>query len=500
MDKKLFELMDEFSSQNIIVIGEAMLDTYLKGRSDHLCFEAPVPVVSVEDQQNIPGGAANTAYNVHTLGGKVHFLSVIGNDVEGRLLVAAMEEEGICTENIFMDPMRKTLSKQRVVSENQMLVRFDQGDTGPIGRQAENYLVARLKELFNNCDALIISDYNYGIMTPRLVKTLRALQEKNPHIIVADSKHLDRYRDLDLTAVKPNYSQAAKLLKLEKVDELNGRVEQITQHGEHILDLANAQIAAITLDRDGALVFERGRPVYRTYARPAPHSAAAGAGDTFVAALTLALSAGTETPTATEIASAASSIVVQKSGTSTCYVEELKGYFSGDEKIISDTFLLAARIAAYRHQGRKIVFTNGCFDILHRGHIIYLNQAKEFGDVLIVGVNSDESVKRLKGPNRPINPLEDRLQVLSGLSCVDHIITFHEDTPHELIKVVQPDVFVKGGDYTRETLPESSLVEKLGGELKILPYIKDQSTTGVIERIRRQILLEEEGLPPTYGS
>ncbi len=326
------------------------------------------------------------------------------------------------------------------------------------------------------------------------------MQAKNPHIIVADSKHLDRFRRLNLTAVKPNYNQAVKLLELDKVDGLNGRVEQVIQHGGKILELANAQIAAITLDRDGALVFERDHPVYRTYAHPAPHSAAAGAGDTFVAALTMALSTGAQTPAATEIASAASSIVVQKSGTSTCHIEELKGYFSGEEKVITDTFLLAARVAAYRHQGRKIVFTNGCFDILHRGHITYLNRAKSFGDILIVGVNSDESVKRLKGPARPINPLEDRVQVLSGLSGVDHIVAFHEDTPHELIKVVQPDVFVKGGDYTLDTLPEASLVEELGGEVKILPYIKDQSTTGVIERIRKQILLDEEGLPHPYGS
>ncbi len=500
MDKKLFELMDEFSSLNIVVIGEAMLDTYLKGSSDHLCFEAPVPVVSVQEQENIPGGGANTAYNVHTLSGNVHFLSVVGNDVEGRQLVAALEDGGISTENIFMDPMRKTMAKQRVLSENQMLVRFDQGDTAPINRRAEDYLIARLKELFDQCDAVILSDYDYGVLTPRLVKALQALQEKNPHIIVADSKHLDRFRGLNLTAVKPNYNQAVKLLDLEKLDELNGRVDQMIKHAGKILQLANTQIAAVTLDRDGALVFERSHPVYRTYARPVPHSAAAGAGDTFVAALTLALAAGAPTPTATEIASAASAIVVQKSGTSTCHIQELKGCFSGDEKIVSDTFLMAARVAAYRHQGRKIVFTNGCFDILHRGHIIYLNQAKEFGDILIVGVNSDESVQRLKGPNRPINPLEDRMQVLSGLSCVDHIIPFHEDTPHELIKVIQPDVFVKGGDYTRQTLPESSLVEELGGELKILPYIKDQSTTGVIERIRKQILLEEEGFTHTYGT
>jgi D-beta-D-heptose 7-phosphate kinase / D-beta-D-heptose 1-phosphate adenosyltransferase len=238
------------------------------------------------------------------------------------------------------------------------------------------------------------------------------------------------------------------------------------------------------------LIFERDRPLYRTYARPAPYVTTSGAGDTFVAALTLALTTGASTPAATEIASAAASIVVQKNGTSACFVEEVIGYFSGEEKILTDNFLLAARVAAYRHQGLRVVFTNGCFDIIHRGHITYLNQAKAFGDVLIVGVNSDESVQRLKGPNRPINTLEDRVQVLSALSCVDHIVAFHQDTPHELIRVVKPDIFVKGGDYTRETLPEASLVEEQGGELRILPYVKHQSTTGVIERIRKQSELE----------
>ncbi len=178
MDKKLFELMDEFSSLNIIVIGEAMLDSYLKGSSDHLCYEAPVPVVAVQEQDNIPGGGANTAYNVHTLGGNVYFLSVVGNDVEGRRLVSALEDGGISTEYIYMDPMRKTMSKQRVLSENQMLVRFDQGDTSPISPQAEDYLIARLKELFNRCDAVILSDYDYGVLTPRLIQTLQELQEK----------------------------------------------------------------------------------------------------------------------------------------------------------------------------------------------------------------------------------------------------------------------------------------------------------------------------------
>jgi D-beta-D-heptose 7-phosphate kinase / D-beta-D-heptose 1-phosphate adenosyltransferase len=244
-------------------------------------------------------------------------------------------------------------------------------------------------------------------------------------------------------------------------------------------------LSQLHLDTEGAIIFEEGRSPYRTYANPVPHSYAAGAGDTFVSALALALGAGAHTPAAAEIASAASSIVVCKEGTASCSSEELIEHFSTEEKFVNDAFQLTARIAYYRRNGLRVVFTNGCFDILHRGHISYLNKAKEFGDILIVGLNSDNGVRRLKGPDRPINSLEDRGQVLSALSCVDHIIPFDEDTPAELIKVIEPDVFVKGGDYTRETLPEAPLVEKQGGEVVLLPYISDRSTTGIIEKIQK---------------
>jgi D-beta-D-heptose 7-phosphate kinase / D-beta-D-heptose 1-phosphate adenosyltransferase len=257
-----------------------------------------------------------------------------------------------------------------------------------------------------------------------------------------------------------------------------------------IFELINSQIVAVTLDTEGALVFEKGRTPYRTYANPVPHSYAAGAGDTFVSALSMALGAGAHTPAAAEIASAASSIVVCKEGTASCYSEELIEHFSTDEKFVHDAFQLTARMAYYRRNGMKVVFTNGCFDILHRGHISYLNKAKEYGDILVVGLNSDNSVRKLKGPDRPINTVDDRGQILSALSCVDHIIPFDEDTPVELIKVVEPDIFVKGGDYTRETLPEAPLVEEQGGRVVILPYVSDRSTTGIIEKIRQLHSLE----------
>ncbi len=256
-------------------------------------------------------------------------------------------------------------------------------------------------------------------------------------------------------------------------------------YGDQIMDLTGAQIAAVTIDEDGAILFERDQLPYRTYARPAPHSRAAGAGDTFVGALTLSLVAGAQAHTAAEIASAAASIVVCTDGTSACDADDLKAYFATEEKFVTDAFYLAARIASYHRMGKRIVFTNGCFDILHRGHVSYLNTAKSFGDVLIIGLNSDHSVRRLKGENRPINSLEDRAQILSALSCVDHIIPFDGDTPIDLIRMIKPDIYVKGGDYTKEQLPEAPVVEKLGGRVEILPYLADRSTTGVIERIRK---------------
>jgi D-beta-D-heptose 7-phosphate kinase / D-beta-D-heptose 1-phosphate adenosyltransferase len=209
----------------------------------------------------------------------------------------------------------------------------------------------------------------------------------------------------------------------------------------------------------------------------------AGAGDTFAVALALGLAAGADGPAAAELAAAAAAVVVGKEGTAVCSADELRRAVGGEQKYIPDRARLAELARAYRAQGRRVVFTNGCFDLLHRGHTTYLGRAKALGDVLIVGLNADASIRRLKGAGRPINTLEDRAQVLAALSCVDHVAPFDEDTPEALIRCVRPHVFVKGGDYAREQLPEAPLVEALGGEVRILPFLEDRSTTGIIDRI-----------------
>jgi D-beta-D-heptose 7-phosphate kinase/D-beta-D-heptose 1-phosphate adenosyltransferase len=484
MSANLPLLIDQFAGRNVLVLGEAMLDSYLEGAAGRFCQEAPVPIVTLSGRRDLPGGAANTAVNVHQLGGRVHFLSVIGQDAEGALLRQALEGQGVATEHVFTHATRRTLAKQRVVAASQILLRLDQGSTKPVDEEAERLLIQRLAGLFPRCDAVILSDYAYGILTPGIVRALADLQARWSRVVVADSRRLAVFRDVGVTAVKPNYDEAVALLGARALEGCRVRAEGVARYGEPLLDLTGSQIVAVTLDSEGALVFERGRSPYRSYARAVRHACVAGAGDTFVAALALGLAAGAPTPAAAELASAAAAVVVGKERTATCSAQELREYVSAEGKYYGDLQRLVARVEFYRQQGRRIVFTNGCFDILHRGHITYLNRAKMLGDVLIVGVNSDESIHRLKGPDRPINTLEDRIQVLAALSCVDHLVAFGDDTPCNLIRALRPDVFVKGGDYTRERLPEAPLVEELGGVVQILPYLEDRSTTGLIERIQ----------------
>ena len=477
-------LIDRFRSLRVLVVGEAMVDSYLRGSAQRLCREAPAPIVALREREHAPGGAANAASNLRRLGAEVSLLSVVGDDGDGRLLRESLIERGVAVDHLRSSPARRTLSKNRVVADGQLLLRFDEGTIDPLEPAEEDELVSRLEALYPGCDAIVVSDYGYGVLTPRVREALRDLQARLPRLLVVDAKDLRGYRHVGVSAVKPNYAEAIALLGEQPRDGLRVRLQQVAAKGRRLLRLTGARIVAVTLDAAGALVFETGAPPFRTYARPTGNSRAAGAGDTFVSALALGLAAGGTTPAAAELASAAAAIVVGKEGTAECSADELRAYLLAEGKYIDGIEPLAHAVALHRAQGRRIVFTNGCFDILHRGHITYLNRAKALGDVLVVAVNSDESVRRLKGSGRPINSLEDRVQVLGALSCIDHLVSFAEDTPEELIRVVRPDVFVKGGDYTHDTLPEAPLVEALGGSVQILPYVEDRSTTGMIERIR----------------
>jgi D-beta-D-heptose 7-phosphate kinase/D-beta-D-heptose 1-phosphate adenosyltransferase len=487
MNSDLAQLIDAFAGLRVFVIGEAMLDTYLEGSAGRFCQEAPAPVVNLSGRSNVPGGAANAAVNVAALGGQVTFLSVIGGDAEGSVLAEVLQERGVATEQVIVDPSRRTLTKQRIVAGGQVLMRVDDGSTDALDAETELLLADRLRELFAAVDAVLVSDYNYGIITPAIVQALAELQAQMPRIVVVDSRRLGDFREVRPTAVKPNYREAMELLGESVSPGASGsaeRAEALLPHGEHILDKTGAGMAVVTLDQEGAVLFERGKAPFRAYAAPARNAGVTGAGDTFTSALTLALAAGASATDAVELAAAAAAVVVGKDRTASCSAQELREYTSAGGKHLADLAALTARVDFHRQQGRRIVFTNGCFDILHSGHISYLDRAKTLGDILIVGVNSDAGIKRLKGPSRPINSLQNRLHVLAALGCIDHVVAFDEDTPCNLIRAIRPDVFVKGGDYTRERLPEAAIVEEYGGSVHILPYEQDCSTTGIIERIQ----------------
>lgn len=337
------DLINRFAGLNVLVVGEAMLDSYLQGFTDRLCPEAPVPVVTLANRQDIPGGAANTAVNVHSLGADVTLLSVIGDDWEGTLLRQALADRGVLTNSLLTQLGRQTLAKQRVMTGSQMLIRLDQGSTQAITSETEQRLIDCLIDLFPSCDAIIVSDYGYGILTKRLIQTLTKLQGQCPRTLVVDARTLSAYRHVRATAVKPNYAEAVQLLGLipppaapslvrgeggisgstAENGTSSSRTERITLHGEQLLDKTGAQIVAVTLDAEGALVFEQGSQPYRTYAQPASDACAIGAGDTFISTFALTLAAGGQTATAAELASAAAAIVVGKDGTAACRAEEL---------------------------------------------------------------------------------------------------------------------------------------------------------------------------------
>lgn len=488
---RILTFLDRFAHLRILVIGDAILDCFLQGNASRLCREAPVPIVDIQQTQDVPGGAANTAANVASLGGGTTFLTVIGTDDAGDRLQATLSQRGVQLDAIQRHPSRHTLIKQRVMAADHLLVRFDQGSTGAIAPHLEDQIIDQLTQRIPTCDAVIVSDYGYGILTPRIINALAHLQTEYPRVMVVDSKHLQNYAAVGVTAVKPNYGEAIALLQLPALTG-TARVEQMTREGERILSLTGATLAAITLDVDGALIFtnhsrEDGRadrPPTRTLAQPAPSSHATGAGDTYVAAIALALAAGADGNTAAALAAAATAITTTEVGTTCCHPGALRRSLLNTHKRIHDQAELVSVVEQLRHQGKRIVFTNGCFDLLHSGHVTGLEQARSLGDVLMVGVNTDESIRQLKGDSRPVNALGDRLTVLAALGCVDYVVPFGDLSPRELIRLIRPDVYAKGGDYTRQTLPETPLVEELGGEVVILPYVDHRSTTGLIQHIR----------------
>jgi len=464
----------------VAVVGDLILDDWWHGEAGRLGREAPVAVVDAGEHRFAAGGAANTAVNLAGLGAEVRLVGAVGRDEAGDRLIELLEGAGVDTGCIVRDPALRTLRKTRVLAHDTVLLRVDEGAAGAAGDVARTLgeALARARE---GAAAVAVCDYGMGVADA--VREQLATGDR-PDLLVVDAHDVGAWRAASPDIVTPDFGEVERLLGERREASGPDRREWVAARRDRIIELSGARRAAVvTLDRDGAVALPAdGGPAVDTRAVPGPPQQASGAGDTFTAALTAALSVGTELDDATRLAQCAAEVVVGSPGTSCCTSDDLAVACTG---VVDDHEQLAAIVAAHRRRRRRIVFTNGVFDILHRGHASYLAEARAAGDLLVVAVNADASVRRLKGPERPINPERDRAEVLGELASVDLVTIFDDATPAALIAALKPDVYVKGGDYTEAMLEEAQIVRGYGGEVRLSGYVSDHSTTELVEKIRR---------------
>ena len=477
------EVVRSFPGLRVLVIGDAMLDTYLEGTATRLCREAPVPVVVKRSEQWFPGGAANTAANVRALGAEVDFVGIVGSDTAAGRLRRILNQAGISDHSLVIDDSVTTLHKTRILADDQYLVRFDEGDLSTCSPTARRMLIDRVKELYSRCDMVILSDYACGTVSGEILELLRRLRAGRPGILAIDSRDVYRFAHAGATLLTPNLQEAQAAVSLEPT--LRGQEpDEIARGLRHVLD---AEHIVVTMAGDGVLLIDSKGRISRLPTYTVAGAGDVGAGDSFTAATALALAVGADIAQAAQIGIDAASIACTKPRTAVVTNRELlqRVNTSLEASTCGPLTLkeIVTRLDADRYAGRRIVFTNGVFDILHAGHVQLLQRASQLGDVLVVGINSDASVRRLKGEQRPINKEQDRLALITALDPVDYAVVFTEDTPANVIRALRPDIHVKGGDYTAETLPEIDAVREVGARVEILPLVDGLSTTNVISRI-----------------
>ncbi len=465
----------DFRQARLLVIGDLMLDQYWLGDTHRISPEAPVPVIQVNHQQERLGGAANAALNVKTLGAKVSIAGIVGKDVQGKKLCALIEKADIDNACLQSDG-DQTITKLRIISQNQQMVRADfetAFDEVGIKKLTENAI-----EMIAQHDAIILSDYNKGTLT-HCQRIIQAAKETNTPVIV-DPKGHDFTRYKDACILTPN------LKEFEAIVGVCHSREVLIDKAQGLINALNLKALLITLSENGmALCLANGE--YHHFNSLAKEVFdVTGAGDTVIATLATGIASGLPVEQAVSLANTAASIVVSRLGASQVTCLDLKVALDSHtpaNRAILDIAQLQAQINFEKSMGKKIVFTNGCFDILHKGHTAYLQEAKALGDRLIVAVNDDKSIKRLKGETRPVNGLEDRMSLLASLAAVDFVIPFTHDTPCDLLDCLKPDILVKGGDYAIEEVVGIDIVQAYGGEVKVLSLQKGRSTTQIIDTI-----------------
>ena len=472
-----------FTYGRVLVIGDVMLDSYVHGSADRLSPEAPVPVLRWARDQKVPGGAANVAANIAALGGQVSVVGIVGADQGGAELEAALAAFGGRISPAFLtDPRRPTTVKLRLVAGGQQLLRLDREDAGPISPALEAQLIALVSEQIGRADAVVLSDYRKGVLTDKLIRhTIEACRAANRLLIVDPKRRFfDIYQGADV--LTPNRRELGEATGLPAETD-----EAVEAAGAVAADATGAAILVTRSEKGMSLIRSGQAAVHlRTTAREVFD--VSGAGDTVVAALALALAADVPLAQAMRIANASAGVVVRKHGTATLSLAELdralraEGSHATEGAEITDLASALRLRQIWRDQAMVVGFTNGCFDILHPGHIRLLEEAARHCDRLIVALNSDASVRRLKGPSRPIQDEMARARVMGAISFVDTVIIFDEDTPFELIDRLRPDLLVKGSDYREDEVVGAETVKRAGGRVLLVDLAEGHSTSRLVAR------------------
>ena len=475
---------EKFSNVKITVIGDLMLDQYLWGRVSRISPEAPVPVVRVERKTCSLGGAGNVAHNLVALGCQARLIGVVGADTEADILRSEMLCLNIPTDGLVHDQNRPTTVKTRVISGSQQLIRLDNEFTGAVNQEIEQYLLERSIAELDRVSLVILSDYSKGVLTDNFLQTFLPIAKQKQISVLVDPKRSDYTAYSGTTAITPNRAESELALKRTLVSDSDFEVA-----GQELQQKYSLDAVLMTRSEKGMTLFLQGKAYhFPTQAREVFDIS--GAGDAVIAILAASLAAGLSWTEAVELSNLGAGVAVQKVGTAPVYKEELlqvleqEGISSANSKVLRLPDLIR-QLAAWKAQGKKIVFTNGCFDLLHVGHVVYLEKAKALGDILIVGLNTDDSVTRLKGPDRPLVTQADRARVLASLSFVDGITLFENDTPIDLIMAIKPDILVKGADYRQEEVVGANFVQSYQGQVVLIPLVDDRSTTKIVNKIAK---------------
>lgn len=472
--------LNNIQSKNILVIGDVMLDTYYKGEVKRISPEAPVPVFKKQSERSVLGGAANVAANLVAAGQNVSVMAMIGRDNTGTKLRQLFENRGINTDLIISLDRHTTEKTRFMASNNQQVLRSDVEDDSPMSDTDCAHMIAAFEQRIADFDLILMSDYLKGLLTYDFTQAViqKAKARNIPVIIDVKDPRSEKYAGA--TLLKPNLKELRDLTG--SGDETD---EEIIAASKKLKDSCNAAYVLTTCGGRGMVLVGDGEPYFvQAFGREVFD--VTGAGDTTIAYLGACLVNGMGIREAVDIANTAAGIQVSKVGTSAVYWSEIRGRLVDQTETAMHKLISGRAVETFRkdHENQRIVFTNGCFDILHVGHIRYLQEAAKLGDLLIIGLNSDSSVKRLKGPERPINSEAERAEMLGALGFVDYVAIFDEDTPLELIKTIKPDVLVKGGDYAPDEVVGKKEVEERGGRLVLVPFVEGKSTTNIIEKIK----------------